>query len=126
MREELEQKIVKDFPWTKEIYSECGDGWFQILYDCVNEINEFCKVNDIDTNELVIVQIKEKFGELRIYMEYGIYNLITEIEDIIAKYVDKSQEVCEVCGKTGRLRVFNRYYKAVCDEYANKFNYKEI
>jgi hypothetical protein len=39
---------------------ECGDGWFDLVYDC------FIRISEANC-ETVIVQVKEKFGGLRVY-----------------------------------------------------------
>jgi hypothetical protein len=55
MKLELEEKLAKDFPFMRrnednnkemidDLYSafgcECGDGWYQLLYDLCGELTE--------------------------------------------------------------------------------------
>ena len=57
--------------------------------------------------------LKEKFGELRFYINGGsdeIYNKITEAEKL-------SHETCELCGKKGELRTKIRWFTTLCDEH---------
>ena len=60
-----------------------------------------------------IVQIKEKFGGLRVYTDYydeTFANFISEIEL-------ESYRVCAQCGKPGKLRG-KRWYYTSCDIHA--------
>lgn len=90
----------------------CGDGWYNILDILCNRITKYIKSNknvgieandaweDIDIeNPVQFVQIKEKFGTLRVYINWGdktIYELIALAEDI-------SSVTCEECGAPGEL-----------------------
>lgn len=73
---------------------ECGNGWFKIIDELsrkITEISQHCEA----------VQVKEKFGGLRFYIQYReneseevcekVYKLIDEAED-------ESFETCEICG----------------------------
>ena len=122
MREELEQKLMDDFPFmeTKSfvdgerlgypIICECQDGWFKLIYSMCKEIDDLYKVKGKDINELNILQIKEKFGSLRVYV--GSY--IEELEDVIAKYEELSMQICEICGEEGQNRGVMRL-QTLCD-----------
>lgn len=46
------------------------------------------------------VQVKEKFGQLRLYMNY----YVKEIEELITEAEVKSGKTCEDCGTPGELR----------------------
>ena len=54
-------------------YGLCvGDGWFRLLYDLAEAITEECKRLGLRPSKPgypVAVQVKEKFGELRFYIE---------------------------------------------------------
>jgi hypothetical protein len=83
---------------------ECRDGWFDIL----NEL--FAKMEASDT-EIVLLQVKEKFGTLRVYYHGG--------DDTVYGWVEaaeaKSAVTCEQCGQPGELRGTYWVYTA-CDE----------
>jgi hypothetical protein len=61
-----------------------------------------------------ILQVKEKFGELRIHVNHA--------NDAIRKRIEVAKEeayrTCEVCGQPGRLREDGRI-KTLCDEHAS-------
>jgi hypothetical protein len=70
---------------------ECDDGWFELL-DTFSALAEaYVQHHELD---IEIVQVKEKFGGLVIYMDYGddyLFNLAGIIEN-------ESFRTCEVCG----------------------------
>lgn len=61
----------------------------------------------------LIVQVKEKFGALRVYLEGG-----TNTPRGIAEMAEKmSETTCEVCGNKGELYTIG-WYKTLCYEHA--------
>ena len=67
----------------------CGNGWFDILDKLCEKISKLDKDEDFR-----FLQIKEKFGGLRVYVINGnekIFGLISDAED-------ESLETCEHCG----------------------------
>jgi hypothetical protein len=73
-----------------------------------------------DTDEFLIRQIKEKFGELRFY--YSANNDVrAEIAAIVDAIEKRSCSVCEVCGVDGcGIKSYRGYYKCVCVEHARE------
>lgn len=68
-------EIINKYPWMFELMKDrrypisygfqCNDGWFDVLDEC------FKKFAEIDKNkEIIIFQVKEKFGGLRIYTHH--------------------------------------------------------
>ena len=51
---------------------------------------------------ITIVQIKEKFGQLRVYADYVTYEQATEIAEIIEIATYKARHTCEICGEPGK------------------------
>jgi hypothetical protein len=80
---------------------ECGDGWFGILRDCIQRMKDAI-ANSIYASELKsetkCLQIKEKFGTLRIYLSAYAHWLQTILEDAETE----SEDICEECGGLGR------------------------
>ena len=68
-----------------------------------------------------IMQIKEKFGELRWYDEFS----TSDIQDIISKYEDISRHTCIVCGKPA-TKISTGWICPYCDEHIGNRNYTEI
>lgn len=123
MRDELEQKLMEDFPFMEAksffdgerlgycVPCEFSDGWFDIIYNLCKEINELYKSKGRNINDLNIEQVKEKYGELRFYVG----NYIDGVMEIIDKYEALSCKTCEVCGKEGKL-TGKRWVRTLCDE----------
>lgn len=100
MNEKLENKLFESFPnlygkdkeTRKELLPygiQCDDGWFNLIF----ELSE--KISKIDPN-CKAVQVKEKFGGLRFYI-----NETTSLGyKLIEEYENKSFHICEVCGNT--------------------------
>ena len=68
-----------------------------------------------------IMQIKEKFGELRWYDEFS----TQDIQDIIDKYEDISRRTCLVCGKPA-TKMSTGWISPYCDEHIGNRDYTEI
>jgi hypothetical protein len=97
MKHELETKLKEDFPilYTQMKNAdcrrscmafgiECGDGWFDIIYDLSKQIEEFNKTVE-EEEQIIAAQVKEKFATLRFYTQG--YNdkvsaMITEAENL--------------------------------------------
>jgi hypothetical protein len=99
---------------------ECGDGWYQLIYDLsvkVEDVAQKLKSQDIEESELpIVVQVKEKFGGLRFYMNHA----PKELNDVINKTCEQSYEVCMQCAKPGSLRDED-YLITLCDScYQNR------
>lgn len=79
--------------YTKEdAIKECGKGWVHILKELFDEADKrgFDYAN--------ILQVKEKFGGLRVYVGGDVY-----IEDLIEIAEKKANVTCQSCGQTGKL-----------------------
>lgn len=152
MKIELEQKLAEEFPFLRraEISQEkrignmfqasgceCGDGWYELLRGLFGEIVSAYEVAGIPV-DIVVDQIKEKFGTLRFYYHFegreSVVNTINfseqgylgytkgeaplygTIEAIVAKWEKKSTVVCEKCGKPGKLRKDHPWVLTLCDD----------
>ena len=73
---------------------------YHIAYDLSEEIRE----------EIYVVQIKEKFGSLRFYLNKS----TPYIDGAIAVTESLSSEVCETCSKPGVLRK-GTWIRTMCD-----------
>ena len=68
-----------------------------------------------------LLQVKEKFGGLRIY--YHIDGVVpdavsNEIRDALVRADARSEHTCEVCGKRGSPHRLGTYILTVCEEHA--------
>lgn len=89
-----------EWPITKNLMAfgfECNDGWFRLIDELSSQITALDEKNGTQT---IAVQVKEKYGGLRFYIESGsdaIYDLIDAAEE-------ESLKTCETCGEPGELR----------------------
>lgn len=106
-------KIEQDFPFVK-CGLECGKGWNQLIYDLCAELKQIGFNSDV-------LQIKEKFGGLRYYIDLYPTELEEKINTIINEYEKKSFTTCESCGSDkGKLLNQNYWYRVRCPECNEK------
>jgi len=115
MRQELEQKLIKDFPDLfigKDLDikqnlmcfgCECDDGWFQIIYD-------FCK--KANGSGHIFTQIKEKYGYLCLYMD----SYTDEMLEAYDEATELSLKTCELCGDKADLCHKGIWLKTLCQK----------
>lgn len=103
---------LKDYAYSWTLMDEIPRGWRialgELLFD---ELKEECeKVNYL--NDLRLVQIKEKFGGLRIYTNGEPEG--SNINDIIEKYSLLSENICIKCGKPDVSMVNDSWVSPYC------------
>ena len=98
-----------------------GDGWYSILIEAFRKISETFVDNNVPLEEFTLLDIKEKFGGLRIY--YGSLPDVVfyDVEAAVVEAENQSYSTCEECGKPGSLRKVG-WMKTLCDAHANKYN----
>jgi len=147
---------------------ECGDGWYSILdnlfgyltnlmegYLIIDYTTEYKTLNKskkdyyenythfkLKPPEIVLEQVKEKYGTLRVYLRTGKYNIPDNVVDYIdEKDLDRklscfhkkisnaidfseycSSVTCEITGKEGKLYT-DGWHRVLCDEEAIKKGY---
>jgi hypothetical protein len=106
---------------------ECGDGWYDLIDTLCSSIQnsveqnrkslDFRKKNgeniadeDYENIEVMIQQVKEKFGGLRFYAFGG----DDYIRGMIRFAESMSYKICESCGKPGKL-ITDGWYNTFCD-----------
>jgi len=76
---------------------ECGDGWFVL-------IKKLCeKLQALNLTDFEVIQVKEKFGGLRFYVDSVEAEKADKVYRLINKAEQKSFKICERCGKRGTL-----------------------
>jgi hypothetical protein len=113
MSPDLEQKLFQKYPMIFADYAaapagslasfgfECGDGWYDLLDTLCAQLSQLPldKPSD-DSGGLRAVQVKEKFGTLRFYVDSASDTAFQLIEFAEAM----SARICESCGNRGRTR----------------------
>ncbi len=100
---------------------EHGDGWYRILDNLCANIQSYIdwknkKEHTVD--QVVAVQVKEKFGGLRFYYEGG----DDEISGMVRMAESWASSTCETCGETGRMRT-GGWIRTLCDTHAEEMGY---
>lgn len=92
---------------------ECGDGWADLLVDLCKKIDAHLKtLSKEDAEDIVALQVKEKYGSLRFYVSYS--------DEIIEGYISEAEKLssvtCEECGKPGKI-LGNSWLYCACAEH---------
>jgi hypothetical protein len=125
---------------------ECGDGWYNLLNTLCFQIQSYIdwreKFNQgiIERNkkedpeghinqqmlqeyipQVVVSQVKEKFGTLRFYYDGG----DEKIDGMVTMAEAMSAVTCETCGDLGQLRGREWWY-AACDKHTREEDKDEV
>lgn len=90
---------------------DVGDGWLPLIDKLCSELISL-------KLDIKVAQVKEKYGTLRFYVDYGKEVGETEwklVETVIDKYEHLSETTCEACGNLGKLRG-GGWIKTRCDQ----------
>lgn len=108
--------IDDDGVYQPRVFSiDCGDGWLSLvkfLLESAVQLNKSSPEQKIE-----ISQIKEKFGELRIYYSGGderIADLVDQVENISAR-------TCEACGRPGQSQEHKGWILTRCARHTTEF-----
>jgi len=96
---------------------ECDKGWHPMIIELLDKIQDMVNNNPEEYLDLRIMQIKEKFGGLRVYTNF--YD--EDIELLLSEYEEKSNTICEICGRPGELRENHFWLKTLCDKCNEKW-----
>lgn len=98
MNEEHTLYLVESYQplYENRVYFACGDGWFNIIKDLSETINNIIIKNELSCR---CSDVKEKYGTLRYYMD----SETDEISEEIKKAEERSAKTCEFCGSPGNL-----------------------
>lgn len=102
-----------------------GPGWTKIVFFLLDGM-ENLRVRDNEV-KFWVHQIKEKFGVLRVYVnfdrKYGITERIA-VDTLILAAENLSLHTCEISGIEGRLYERHGWLKTLCDEVATKHGWQ--
>lgn len=143
MKLELEQQLVTKYPKIFSDYGgnvkntcmafgfECGDGWFNLIDTLCSSIQSHCDyINRMYPQiqiQVVAVQVKEKYGSLRFYLDYhhadGLEDQEMEkfhktclfIDGMIYMAESMSERNCGQCGASFQLDRNQPFPHSICD-----------
>lgn len=129
MNERNTNRLLEDFPHLYRRYNdpperssmcfgfECGDGWFDLIYDLSRNIDSRLKLEPKEMAEnFAVVQVKEKFGCLRYYTSGS----SETISRMIRKAEMESTHICERCSRKGGQRIIEGVWITLCKRCLEK------
>ena len=134
MTQELELKLVEKYPKIFVDYHgdpkqtcltfgfECGDGWYWLIDNLCSSIQwridhpSWKNGAPIEIPQVIAVQVKEKFGGLRFYVD----SATSEIHTIISFAESLSMSICEFCGTTKNVGHTSGWITTICEECHKK------
>jgi len=137
MTEKLQNKLYKKFNkiFTQKDQSlrwgfECDDGWYELIYSLCEKIQVY--IDEVKCQQVIAIQVKEKFGSLRFYTAFDLLNEDDVIDDIhygaIQTMIDKASEqslkTCEATGGYGTLYKRGTWLKTLSKESSVLLGYK--
>ena len=136
MRKDLDDKLTKDFP---NLYRHrhdpnnrhglrygfaCGNGWYPLIRRVSSKLEKL--ILQLPENKRKFyhaVQVKQKFGTLRLYM----YDRTKEMRELIESAESESMHVCEICGRKGVLRDEpGQWVTTTCDEHIDMRHWRDV
>ena len=126
MKKELDEKLCAKYP---KIFADrhgdmretlmcwgfdCGDGWYWLIDKLCSNLQWNTDKNNRDGEypQVVAVQVKEKFGGLRFYVQGG-----TSEQHAVISFVESlSYSVCESCGTTKNMGRTSGWIASICED----------
>ena len=105
--EDLKSKHKKIFEGIHQYNFEVGDGW----KDLVEKLSK-----DLSKLSIQVVQVKQKFGGLRFYIDAKSEKTYAKAIVLIDEAEKASFSICESCGKPGTLRSKRGWLSTLCPE----------
>ena len=112
-----EEEMIDNEPKTSyELFGvECGNGWKPLIDRYFKWIEEYNN-DKSEENKIETLQIKEKFGSLRIYPS----SYTDELHNLIEKLEEESSNICEECGKHIEEPIIkNHWIYPLCEDCFN-------
>ncbi|MBO9428472.1 hypothetical protein [Sulfitobacter sp. R18_1] len=104
---------------------EVGDGWETVITNFLEAAEKHMGVvaeNDPELADFRVIEIKEKYGSLRIYTTYG----DDVIFDLGQKASSDSEKICELSGQEGSLHEKMGFVKTLAPDVAAQHGYEAI
>ena len=119
MNKELQNKLKEKYP-NLAVSIDCEDGWFTILETLLEQLSN---VEEYEKVKLKIVQIKQKFGGLRVYVRFNEntpVEIIEHVRGLTQMAESMSYKICEYCGTTKNIGRSHGFIVTCCDECFSK------
>lgn len=107
-------KVIDDYDYSYTLLDQINDGWRIAFGEKLCQELKEALDKDNSLNTFKFIQIKEKYGSLRLYHVGG----NNESSDIIYKYEELSKFICIKCGKPA-TKVTTGWIYPYCDKCAD-------
>lgn len=98
-------------------YHGCGIGWKSLIDPILEYIQSYNEKCCNDEDKIEVLQIKEKFGGLRIYTD----KTTEELEEMMNKAELESFKTCEICGTKENVgQIMTGWIKTCCRKCAEE------
>lgn len=129
------RKLLKLYPWltlrnrwdSKIINKKSCEldamphGWRKAFGDKMcEEIDNILKKANYQ-NDYRILEIKEKYGQLRWYTNSMPNEIFEEHENCIDRYTKLSEHTCIICGKSGKIDYEKFWLEPLCEKCRKEF-----
>ena len=104
------ESILDSIRGSRRFHFECGNGWYPAVHAALSFAS---KRNEEKQLGLSIIQVKEKFGELRIYHRGG--DALIEAGFGVASIIAGS--MCDVCSRLGYADNQGGWLAVRCEEH---------
>jgi hypothetical protein len=125
MKKELEHSLAQRYPnLYRDLYGDkhqtllyhglaVDNGWYHLIDELSSKLEALIELapEGSPEREIRAVQIKEKFGGLRFYLE-GQHH--PQMSELIHEAENQSMKICETCGAPGERR-FTGWVKTLCE-----------
>ncbi|MCJ1457270.1 hypothetical protein MMC28_007637 [Mycoblastus sanguinarius] len=120
----FKQSLYEEFPdlyWQRELGPNkgcmhwgiaVGKGWYPIVRKVSSKLQAIVDRDGLEPRSVSFRQIKEKFGELRIYLD----GETEEMETIVADAEEEAAKTCEDCGGEGYWQMHGWWEYTRCEE----------
>jgi hypothetical protein len=109
--------LVLRYPLARSVGFECFKGWRPILGRLLERLEAAIAQQPVEAqSDFRIVQIKQKFGRLRVYLSK---TATPEMRAAIDEAEEDSIATCEVCSAPGQLADRNGWTSAKCADHEN-------
>jgi len=86
-----------------------GSGWSKIVHELYDGI-------DALEHPVKIINVKEKWGALRVYTD----QIHTEVDALIKVAGERSVLICEKCGASGKIRNLDGRLVTLCNQHSGE------
>lgn len=102
---------------------DCGNGWFDLVWQLSEQIEAYCQTHP-EVTDLIVMQVKQKFWELRFYTQPKVW----DVEYLIEAARVRSLQTCKLTGAPGSLCRFQTegywgYSQTLCPDQAAELGF---